>query len=96
MNPNNKTPDDICAKEIYICHKCGNELSEEIMGQKCPFCREWTYHHLDKINKEDYLKELLNKLVKDRTNEEHFFLIKNKFNGSVRDYLLSMGNFKDD
>ena len=36
-----------------------------------------------------------NKSVKDRTKEEHLFLIKEKYGGSVRDYLLSMGKFKD-
>jgi len=35
------------------------------------------------------------KTAEDKTAEEHLWLIKNKFNGSVRDYLLSMGDFKD-
>lgn len=29
---------------IYICKKCGLQLSEEIMGGHCPGCGEWTYH----------------------------------------------------
>ena len=29
---------------IYICNKCKKQLSEEIMGKKCPYCGEWTYH----------------------------------------------------
>jgi len=33
--------------------------------------------------------------VKERTEIEHLYLIKTKYNGSVRDYLLSMGPFKD-
>ena len=33
------------------------------------------------------------KSVKDRTEGEHHFLIKEKYNGSVRDYFLSMGYF---
>lgn len=37
-----------------------------------------------------------NKPVKERTPKEHLSLIKNKFNGSVRNYLLSMGPFKED
>ncbi len=41
------------------------------------------------------IKEIESKSVKDRTNKEHFFLIKEIYNGSVKDYLLSMGEFKD-
>ena len=37
----------------------------------------------------------LKKKVKDRTNEEHLSIIKKEFGGSVRDYFLSMGDFKD-
>lgn len=40
-------------------------------------------------------KLVMDKKVKDRSQQQHLFLIKNKFNGSVRDYLLSMGAFKD-
>jgi len=45
-------------------------------------------------NKEDRFP-VPDKKVKDRTQEEHLSLIKNKYGGSVRDYLLSMGEFKD-
>ena len=38
---------------------------------------------------------MVNKIIAERTKEEHLFLIKNNFNNSVRDYLLSMGDFKD-
>jgi hypothetical protein len=38
-------------------------------------------------------KEILETPVKDRTEEEHLFLIKRI--GGVREYLLSMGVFKD-
>ncbi len=38
---------------------------------------------------------ILKKPIKDRTEEEHQKLIEHKFGGSVRDYLLSMGKFKD-
>ena len=38
---------------------------------------------------------ILKKKVKDRTETEHHYLIKNKYNENVRDYLLSMGPFKD-
>ena len=37
----------------------------------------------------------LKKSVKERTEIDHRLLIKEKYNGSVRDYLLSMGDFKD-
>ena len=33
--------------------------------------------------------------VKERTDEEHLFLIRAKYCGSVRKYLLSIGDFKD-
>ena len=42
------------------------------------------------------IKEISNKPVKDRENWEHHVLIKMKYSGSVRDYLLSMGEFKDE
>lgn len=41
-------------------------------------------------------KSLQEKLVKERTQDEHQKLIKYAFNGNVRDYLLSMGAFKED
>ena len=42
------------------------------------------------------IKEICNKSVKDRDTEEHIFLVNKKYGGSVRDYLLSMGDFKDE
>ena len=42
------------------------------------------------------IKEICNKPVKDRANWEHHVLITMKYGGSVRDYLLSMGDFKDE
>ncbi len=42
------------------------------------------------------INEICNKSVKDRENWEHHVLIKMKYGGSVRDYLLSMGEFKDE
>jgi len=33
---------------VYICTKCGNLLTENIMGKKCFKCGEWTYNHLCK------------------------------------------------
>jgi len=42
------------------------------------------------------IKEISNKPVKDRENWEHHVLIKMKYGGSVRNYLLSMGDFKDE
>ena len=29
---------------IWICTNCGKQLSEEIMGKKCPHCDKWTYN----------------------------------------------------
>ncbi len=44
----------------------------------------------------ELIKDYESKPVKERTNKEHLFLIKHKHNMNVRDYLLSMGDFKDD
>jgi len=41
------------------------------------------------------IKNILKIPVKERTNEQHSFLIKTFHGGSVREYLLSMGEFKD-
>ncbi len=41
------------------------------------------------------IKEILDKQVKDREEWEHQLLIRLKYFGSVRDYLLSMGDFKE-
>lgn len=43
---------------IYICKECGIQLSEEIMGKKCPGCETWTYHH-------ECMKEVKLNQVKD-------------------------------
>ncbi len=43
----------------------------------------------------DKIKEILAKPVKEREDWEHSCLLKMKYGGSVRDYLLSMGKFKD-
>ncbi len=42
------------------------------------------------------IKEICNKPIKDREDWEHHVLINMKYGGSVRDYLLSMGEFKDE
>jgi hypothetical protein len=47
------------------------------------------------MDMKDKIKEIENKPVKDRENWEHQILIKIKF-GGVREYLLSMGAFKDE
>ncbi len=41
------------------------------------------------------IERIERKAVKNRTTEEHLFLVKNKYK-CVRDYLLSMGAFKDE
>lgn len=41
------------------------------------------------------VKEIEEKPVKKRQEWEHHFLIRFKYAGSVRNYLLSMGRFKD-
>lgn len=33
--------------------------------------------------------------VEERTDTDHHFLVRHKYNNSMRDYLLSMGAFKD-
>lgn len=30
--------------EIYVCRKCGMQLKEEQIGEKCPACGAWTYY----------------------------------------------------
>lgn len=42
------------------------------------------------------IEEIAGKPVKDREEWEHQLILKVKFFGSVRDYLLSMGPFKED
>lgn len=42
------------------------------------------------------IDKILAKQVKDRTEIEHKKLIEEKYAGSVRDYFLSMGDFKDE
>ncbi len=32
--------------EIYRCHKCKKQLTEDLMGKKCVYCGEWQYKHL--------------------------------------------------
>lgn len=46
-----------------------------------------------KILAEDKVEEIENILVKDRTKEQHYAMIQ-KY-GGLRNYLLSMGKFKD-
>jgi|24BtaG_2_1085350.scaffolds.fasta_scaffold00055_14 hypothetical protein len=43
--------------------------------------------------KPDYVKEIEKKPVKYRTEKEHFTLM--GYYGGIRNYLLSMGDFKD-
>lgn len=47
------------------------------------------------MNVKEKIIEIENKPVKKRDEWEHHFLIRFKFSGSVRNYLLSMGKFKD-
>ena len=49
----------------------------------------------DKIRELKKIKIIENKKVKDRTETDHFYLIRFKYNRSIRNYLLSMGKFKD-
>jgi hypothetical protein len=48
------------------------------------------------MNIKDKIKEIIEKPVKEREDWEHSFLLKMKYGGSVRDYLLSMGAFKEE
>jgi hypothetical protein len=41
------------------------------------------------------INNIESKLIRDRTEYEHLFLIRWKYKNSVRNYLLSMGAFKD-
>jgi len=50
---------------IWICKKCGKQISEDIMGKKCLFCNEWTYSKDCKkevISFEDFKEELKQKI----------------------------------
>ena len=47
------------------------------------------------IKHQDIINSILEKKVKDRKKWEHEFLIKYKHQGNVRNYFLSMGEFKD-
>ena len=84
----------IGVKVVGICSKCRRE-GDEIMKNKdnsiipdeelcCVGCAL-----------QAPIDAILKKPVKERTQEEHLRLIKDKFNGRVRDYLLSMGAFKE-
>jgi hypothetical protein len=42
------------------------------------------------------INKALKKPVKDRTNTQHLLIIKEMYKGSVRNYLLSMGKFKEE
>lgn len=48
------------------------------------------------IEHKDILDSIEAKEIKDRKEWEHLFILKHKFQGSVRRYLLSMGDFKED
>ena len=37
-----------CKNYKFYCHKCDKEVLETQMGKKCPYCKEWLYHHLSK------------------------------------------------
>ena len=47
------------------------------------------------ISHEQIIKSIESKKIKDRKEWEHLFILKHKFQGSVRRYLLSMGEFKE-
>ena len=48
------------------------------------------------MNIKEKITEIINKSPKKREQWEHQFLLKMKYGGNVRDYLLSMGAFKDE
>jgi len=48
------------------------------------------------IKHEDIIESIMNKPVRDRKKWEHLFIIKHKHEDNVRNYLLSMGEFKED
>ena len=50
----------------------------------------------DKIRELKKIEFIESKEVKDRTETDHFYLIRFKHNRSVRDYLLSMGAFEEE
>ena len=45
---------------IWICRNCGKQLSEEIMGKKCPHCTQWTYNVDCKKEVKSTIKAALN------------------------------------
>ncbi len=50
---------------------------------------------MENKNIKEKVKEIEEKPIKQRQEWEHHFLIRFKHTGSVRNYLLSMGKFKD-
>lgn len=66
----------------YKCWNCGFECYSNQINK---------FANFDKLTEKTESKP-----IKDRTDKEHTFLIRWKYNGSVRDYLLSMGEFKED
>ena len=46
------------------------------------------------VKHEDIIQSIEEKDIRDRKEWEHLFILKHKFKGSVRRYLLSMGDFK--
>ena len=71
---------------------------ENEMKMNCPECKkDIMFKPLDKLGqfigytlkKMPQQEDIINIPIKDRTNEQHQFLIKTVYCGSVRDYLLS-------
>ena len=48
------------------------------------------------VEHKDIMDSIESKNIRDRKDWEHLFILKHKFQGSVRRYLLSMGDFKEE
>jgi hypothetical protein len=65
----------------YRCWNCGFECYQNQIDKFADF--------------DGLIKKIESKPVKARKNSEHLFLIRHKYNGDVRSYLLSMDEFKE-
>ena len=88
----NKKINDLIKELIILCKQ------ENLIGTNVRIILDDSMEYYASFNFNEMgisIKKILEKSVKGRSSEEHLKLIKYGFNGNVRDYLLSMGEFKD-
>jgi len=75
---------------LYSCENC-DSMNIDYPDRFCKHCGvelSWDMRDYNKI-----IQEIINIPVKDRTQQQHNMLMKHY--GGIRNYLLSMGQFKD-